>query len=104
MKLELENGQIIEDPDASEIEDHLRTLDGRLNGFAILAQSELSYIQAAGGCEEGFTIEHQGGSTDQHFTSGTGDIAFHDVVEAFRAYAAGDDRWRTMFAWERLDI
>lgn len=104
MRLELENGRTIQDPNTLEIEDHLRTLDGESNGFAILSQSDLSYIQVAGGCETGLSIEYQDGSTDQHYASTAGDASFHDVVEAFRAYAGGDDRWKTMFEWEEIDI
>lgn len=104
MKLELENGQTIQDPNTLEIEDHLRTLDGESNGYAILSQSELSYMQAAGGCETGLTVEYQDGSTDQHYSSAAGGASLHDVVEAFRAYAVSDDRWKTMFEWEKLDF
>jgi len=104
MVLELENGRRIEDPNALQIEEHLGTLDGESNGFAILSESELTYLQAAGGVEAGFAVEYQDGTTDQHYTATAAGISLEDVVEAFRRYTGGDGAWRTMFEWEKIDI
>ena len=102
MKLELENGKTIDHPNSLEIEDLLRTLDGESNGFAILSESDLVYVQAAGGRETGLAVEYQDGTTDQHYTSAVGGASLHEVVEAFRTYAVGDGRWKMMFKWEKL--
>ena len=65
MKLELETGPTVKDPDAAAISKSLACVQG----FAILSNDKLTYIQASGSAKDGFLLEYQEGNTDQHYYS-----------------------------------
>jgi hypothetical protein len=91
-------------PSIDQIEAGLRSLAGDGDSFAILAQSQMTYIQTSGSPTSGFGLEYQVESLDQHFRSSSHELPLHTVVEAFRLYASSDERWRDVASWERDDI
>ncbi len=74
MKLELENGRELVDPDPRTIEDALSTLSvKRNNSFAILSRPD-GFMQTVIDPSAGFAVEYQEGSTDAHFRASADSI------------------------------
>ncbi len=79
-------------------------LPGGVDSFAILSRDELTYLQAGGGPSEGFLLEYQEGSLDQHYRSSEESLSLSTVTSAFRLYAAEDPSWRSGVTWKRDDL
>jgi len=105
MRLEIGNGQILENPTADQISGVLHALPGGdTHSLAILIRDDWQLMQCSGGWKEGFVLEYQDGSADEHFQCSDRRLPLADVIGAFQAYLADDDRWRTMFCWRKIDI
>ncbi|WP_425618439.1 hypothetical protein NA78x_002144 [Anatilimnocola sp. NA78] len=102
MELIINHQRTIRNPDAKAIVRHLRALDQ--GEFAILSASDLTFIQTMNTAEDGFVVEYQTGSTDEHYAAANPPHDVEDVAAAFVAYAAGDDAWKTAFTWEHLQL
>ena len=103
MKLELEDGTVIERPSEHDIEQALDTLGRHGNSFAILSQEMMTYVQTAGARDSGYDLEYQEEDTEHHYR--VPELVSHDaVVSVFKRYARGDDSWKTEFAWERKEV
>ena len=103
MNLETNTGRKLADPSASQIADELAALPGG-DSFAILSRDELTYVQAAGARTEGFVLEYQTGSIDQHYRSTDSNLPLSTVTDVFQRYAAEDDSWQSRTAWRRDDL
>ncbi len=101
MRLELETGDVFDDPDDQTIDDAIR---GASDGFIILSISELEYIQAAGSPDEGYVLEYQEGDTDRHYQAAELNVPVDRVVRAFQQYASGDPGYKARFTWEKILI
>jgi hypothetical protein len=97
-------GVAVSDPSAAQIAEVLAALPGGMDSFAILAESELSYMQAAGGPTDGFVLEYQAGSIEQHYWSARDDLPLSTVTQAFQLYATGDESWQQLATWEKKEI
>lgn len=104
MELSTNGGRVVRSPSASQIEEALGSLDSGDDGFVILEESSVTYLQAAGDRGTGFVLEYQEGDTDRHFKATRERIPLAEVVKAFQMYAAGDARWKGMFEWEPLEL
>jgi len=103
VRLELEDGTVIDNPNGSEIADALRRLDQDDNTFAILVRTEMTYMQTAT-TDGGFVLEHQVEGLGQHYRCVERDLSMERVVDAFISYAQGTGDWRRDFEWERIDL
>jgi len=99
MKLETENAGSVRDPSEADIVNKLSKLDG----YAILSQDELTYIQTSGTLAEGFVLEYQEGDAAKHFAVRER-LSMEQVTAAFIAYAKNEPTWRTAFPWEKQDL
>ncbi len=110
MRLTLENGTVIDNPSAAQIDEALRSLDWmEENAFAILELAEWTYMQTAQDDdpeqqERVFVLDHQEGSLKKHYHAVDEQIALERVIDAFQKYARGDASWRTDFEWERQEV
>jgi hypothetical protein len=104
MELTTGTGIRIDGPTAEQVAEVLAELPGGADSFAILASSEMTYIQTSGAPAEGFILEYQADSADHHFTALRDDLPLETVVEAFQRYAAGDTSWRSLVNWNRTEI
>lgn len=104
MNLETDAGRKLANPSASQIAEELEALSGRADSYAILSRDERSYIQAAGGPSEGFLLEYQEGSIEQHYRSTQSNLPLTTVTNAFQLYAADDSSWRSLVPWEHDDL
>lgn len=101
MKLELESGDVFDDPD----EDTIRAaIEGE--GFAILGEDPMTYIQCAKEEEEPFNwvLEYQDGSLERHFRAVDAPVTLDRVVSAFIRYLRKDASWIADFEWETDDL
>lgn len=99
------NGDVQDGPVSAErIERAIRSLTGDGDSFAILAKSELSYIQTSGSPSVGFVLEYQDGSIEEHYSCTSHDLDVKQVLDAFQRFFAGDARWRTDLEWVKQDL
>ncbi|MBK8268210.1 MAG: hypothetical protein IPK83_07840 [Planctomycetes bacterium] len=104
MKLEMEHGPTINNPDGLQIEQAIMALPAAEAGFAVLSETESTYFQVTGCQDEGFKVEYQAGSTDAHFRAGNEANKIEDVIRAMQLYAKGDAAWKSMFEWQPYDL
>lgn len=70
--------------------------------YAILELTDGTYMQTL--CtEEGYVLEHQLVNTSSHYEI-PDLITLEAVGEAMNSYAMHDNRWLTMFDWQKLDL
>lgn len=100
MELIINHERTIRNPDAEAIAEQLRGLGP--GEFAILSPNELTFIQTMNTDDEGFVVEYQDGSTEEHYAALNPPHEVEDIVAAFVAYAAGEDDWKTIFTWEQM--
>ncbi|HXE74794.1 MAG TPA: hypothetical protein VNN18_04025 [Candidatus Xenobia bacterium] len=97
MRLEMEKGEILSDPDSRALETALRSLDGESNSFAVLdsGSDPGTYLQAIGGPDL-FTVEYR--EAGQHFRRD--EVRLEMVIALFQSYRRGTDWWRSALAWK----
>ena len=101
-RISLEDGTVIDNPTPDSIATALSSLDKDENSFAILERTELTYIQTGRQPNDEYVIEYQEGSLREHFQTFTTDL--HCVIDVFQSYAAGNDSWKQVCEWERVDL
>jgi hypothetical protein len=104
MDFSINGGASIEDPTPQDITTGLASLTGTGDSFAILASSEMTYLQASGGPSHGFVIEYQVDSLDQHYQSVSNSLPLSTVTTAFQRYAVSDPSWKSVTGWQHLDL
>jgi hypothetical protein len=100
MRLELSDGSGLDDPTPEQIAEALAALPADAGSFAILSREELTYLQTSGSAKEGFVLEYQEGGLDQHYQSVAKQLPLDLVTRAFQCYAAADESWRELTAFE----
>jgi len=103
LRLILENGTVVSDPNDGELADALATLDCQHYNFAILERSGPIYIQVACNETEGFMLEFQEGDCDNHYQV-TEQASLRQVVKAFKQYAHNELSWKADFTWKWLKL
>lgn len=103
MTLTLASGEVISDPTEEDICEALKSLDF---DFAILATSEMTYLQGARPIREqvGYTLTFQEGSTEEHFIAVNRPTDIDKVVAIFLKYLRRDPSWRWDFQWEPMPM
>ncbi len=104
MDLTTGSGVAVSGPSAAQIAEVLAALPGGIDSYAILSESDLTYMQAAGGPSDGFILEYQAGSIEQHYRSVRHDLPLSTVSQAFQLYATGDGSWQKLATWEKEEI
>ncbi len=102
LRLSLENWTVIDNPTPDQIADALSSLDADGNSFAILEQTDTTYIQAGLQSTGEYVIEYQDGSLDKHYQSITRNS--QQLMAMFRAYAEGHDTWKQQCEWNKIDL
>jgi hypothetical protein len=101
----LAHGEPINDPSASDIKRAIKSLEGGRDSFVIYGRSGsgLTYMQALGGPVEGFILEYQQGSLDEHYRC-LGRVPQADTIDAFQAYAVSNKGWKENFPWVKVEL
>ncbi len=97
MRLEMEKGEPLSNPDSRALEAALRTVDGEGNCFALLVSDDDKnhFLQAMGGPEM-FAVEYAEG--EQVFRCR--DVELETVIALFHSYRRGSDWWRRGVVWK----
>lgn len=103
-ELELESGAKLLNPSPEEVAAAIHTLDDDTNHFAILARSEMTYIQTARHSGGKFVVEYQEGSLDQHFMAVRDDLQVEEVVDLFTQYQLTNPQWAESVEWKKEDL
>ena len=104
MKLTTSSGAKIVSPSDEQIREALSALDmGRDDeGWAILEQTEMDYVQVSGDRASGFAMEYQTGDTDRHYLAARKNVSLEQVVRAFVEYRDGTIDWSAYGDWSRI--
>jgi hypothetical protein len=91
-----------ENPYLPNIREAIERMNGSDDSFVILSRSGtgLTYMQTAGGGSEGFTLEYQEGSTDEHYEC-IDELSEEDIVNAFQAYRSRNEMWKLAYEWKK---
>jgi hypothetical protein len=102
MRLETAEGRPIDDVTEEQLRDAFSNDAGR-GEFIILSAQPHIYIQAGGEFEGPYALEYREGDDQHHYSAGN-QVRKEDVLRAFLSYLAGDSRWRTEFAWQKIEL
>jgi hypothetical protein len=115
MQLETEDLQPIDDVTTESLREILES--DAFGKFAILADSEKSFIQAASDWRptdecaqflkqndsDPWILEYHDGSTDTHYRA-RGYRTLKDVIDAFTRYLVRDESWRSNIDWQIASV
>ncbi len=104
MQLIIGGNKVNEEVTNSLIERSIWGLKDETDSFAILEKDEMHYIQTSGDSENGFILEYQNGSIEEHFTCTNEPIDTNRVIKAFQSYLAQDRKWITEYTWEKENL
>lgn len=98
MRLETEEGEVLEAPSAEAIRLAVEGLGGSRGTFAILTRRDdpAEYLQTSGG-GDAFLVEYH--EHDAHFRAADEALPAGTVAALFQAYARGDPAWGAAQAW-----
>jgi hypothetical protein len=104
MKLTTSSGAKIVNPSDEQIREALSVLGvGRDDeGWAVLMQTEMDYVQVSGDRTSGFAMEYQTGDTDRHYRAARENFALEQVVRAFADYRDGTIDYSAYGDWSRI--
>jgi len=104
MTLTTSSGGKIVNPSDEQIRAALSALDvGRDDeGWAILEQTEMDYIQVSGDQASGFAMEYQTSDTDRHYRAARENFSLEQVVRAFADYRDGKIDYSAYGDWTRI--
>jgi hypothetical protein len=100
MKLLLEDGTEFDKLTAQIITDALAKLDGDMNNYAILLESDDLYMQTAREERGLFALEYHD-ADGKHYESDVL-VTLAQVAEAFKKYAIGDSSYLRDFRWKQM--
>lgn len=101
--LKMRWGNKLQEPSLPHIREAIEGFRKDSDSFAILAKSRLTYMQATGSKQEGYDLEYQEGSIDEHYEC-MNELTQEDVIAALQAYRVGDGGWKSKFEWEKKEF
>lgn len=103
MRLKLEDGAVIENPDRERLENALRNLRVPECTFAILERTSSVYMQTAKNQDGSFILEYQNGSLADHYDLPIF-LQTEDMVDAFVSYLLETEYWQTGLPWKKARL
>ena len=101
MKLEID-GEAVDGPlDYKIIEDSIYSLVDGDSSFVILSRDELSYIQTRNIVGNGYALEYQEVTRDEHYICSKAHLSVEDIAKAFQSYFSEDEHWKKDFDWKK---
>lgn len=100
MKLRLEDGTEYNKLTAQIINDALTKLDGDLNNYALLLESDDLYMQTAREERGLFALEYRDADGNQYESDVV--VTLAQVIEAFKKFAVGDKTYLRDFRWKQM--
>jgi|GEM_PF-5431965 len=102
VQLTVSTGEEITNPSDKQLRRALSALDVERDGegFAILARSNMTYLQISGDREIGFDMEFQEADVDHHYRAQRTNIPLDEVVGDLAAYRDGELGWWRSKQWD----
>ena len=104
MKLVVNGGPVDKPVSDKLIEESIYSLAGEGDSFIILSKDEMTYMQTSGDVKNGFILEYQNGSLEQHFSCINPELTTKQVIKAFQSYHAQDGKWKTELSWGKEEL
>ncbi|MGJ8638788.1 MAG: hypothetical protein ACSHYA_05300 [Opitutaceae bacterium] len=104
MKFETENNPPKSNPSTEDVSTGILSIDGEATTFAILSMDDMTYLQTAGSVSDGFVLEYQNGSMDEHYRASNETIETEKIIQVFEAFRNGDVSWFDEFEWNKEDL
>ena len=82
----MKDGTVLHNPDAGALRDALQQPGSPGNSFGILSQDEMTCLQISGNDADGYILEYQLESLDEHCQSTDAEISKEAVIQAFLSY------------------
>lgn len=92
------------DPSTFEIWQGIEEMERQSADFLLLGPDRYNYIQCAGNSIEGFLLEYQAGSSDDHWQAIQHRISPREVYAIFVSYLKREDEWKTSVSWEPMQV
>ena len=91
-------------PDENIIREHLSGLniDRDGEGFAILEQAEMTYMQVSGDPQRGFDAEYQEGDINNHFRAEKESFTLEEIISMMTEYLYGEINWDKYGKWSKI--
>lgn len=102
MQLEMEDGTLLENPSERDLQKALVRLGSQGNTFAILSRNEMTYLQTAGDDTDGYILEYQVDTTNEHYQLDERVLSKEEVIQAFTSYLQGSYRWQEEYQWQKM--
>lgn len=99
------NGTLVpQAPTPELIHDSLSKLDVDRDGegFIILAQDEMTYLQVSGDSKRGFDAEYQQGATDKHYRADRASFTLEEAATMLSEYLEGEVSWEKYGTWSKI--
>ena len=84
------------------IDSSISALKDEVDSFAILAESEMNYVQVLV-TEHGFVVQFQNGSIDEHFEFNTY-LSRPKTINLLQAYLLNSDKWQGDLPYSRVNL
>jgi len=94
--------EIDEEATGELVESALSSLKGEVDSFAILSESEMSYVQALV-TENGFIVQFQNGSIDQHYEFEIY-LSRPQTISLFQAYLEKSPNWQGSLQYKKVNL
>jgi len=104
MILSTSSGDEVVNPNDEQIRQALSALDVSRDGlgWAMLARSEMTYMQVSGDKTSGFDMEYQKGDIENHYRAASENFELEEVVRAFAKCRDGRIDWSIYGDWDRI--
>ncbi len=103
-QLQLSDYTVIEQPSLECCETQLRSLSPGPKGWVTLSRSFVDFLVVTGSVQEGFELEYECTTRDNHQRVAGQRLRVNDVMSAFAAYLNGDYSFYDLYQWERVSL
>ncbi len=103
LRLELTNGNMIENPTQKDIVSILSALDHRKHPFVKLKENNLKYMQANIHLFGYYSLEYQNGSIHEHYVCKVFPLSLDTIKDILEDYMYEGSAWRAKLEWEKVE-
>lgn len=104
LELQFAGPIVIQEPSPAELEAEIRALPPGRQSWATLSRSSSDFVTVTGSAEEGFCVEYEAGTRDNHQRLAL-PLTIDQTVHLLLAYARRvDDAWYYGYQWQHLPI
>lgn len=100
MKIELEDGTVLEQPSSRDVAAALDFLRTPACSWARLSRGDWSFLRARRDASQGYRLELGEGSPEERYRTVSQDLSLDEVKAAFRAFCAEEPGWKEELIWQ----